>query len=130
MELFTEARMTLGKCDCWCLRAESNIDDGDLSAAHDSLTRAQEIDTQHKGGEYAWRIPLIRVRLAIAGLTTQAGESFTTVAEQVIDQARSLVEESRTTMRMAFTIESHPSAGIHSTIKPPATGAQWVITAP
>ncbi|MFC1852819.1 tetratricopeptide repeat protein [candidate division CSSED10-310 bacterium] len=106
MEIFTEVGNILKTGDCWCRRAECDIDRGNFSAAHDSFTRAKEIYEQIKGGEYSWRIPLIKVRLTIAKLGTETDKHRSEKTEQVVEQARNLVEEAHDNPRIPFKIEA------------------------
>ncbi|MFC1852501.1 tetratricopeptide repeat protein [candidate division CSSED10-310 bacterium] len=112
IETFKEAGIEIRIGDCWCRRAECDLNSGDLTAAHDSLARANEIYIQNKGGEYSWRVPLIKVRLAIADLNTEAGKQVPEKAEQVVVQALRLVEEAHKSDRIPFKIETSFLLGV------------------
>ncbi|MFC1851667.1 hypothetical protein ACFL27_15865 [candidate division CSSED10-310 bacterium] len=63
-------------------------------------------------GPYAWRMPLIKLRLALAELSSTSGERHTQTGERVIEQARRLVEKSHDSKRIPFKIEAHLLLGM------------------
>lgn len=104
MDMFAESKNDLRTADCWYLRAEAEIDGADFSAARDSLVQAEELYKEKRSGEYSWRVPLAKGRLAIAELKADPVNRRSRKAKEAIAQARSLVDEAQKTQRMYFKI--------------------------
>lgn len=106
MEIFAAADYQLKVGDCWCFRAECDIDREDFSTAQVSLEKARRIYDHHRGGEYSWRIPLITIRLSLAERMANEEKQTNNNALQIIEQAKCLVEEGHKIHRYHFTIEA------------------------
>ncbi|MFC1852483.1 tetratricopeptide repeat protein, partial [candidate division CSSED10-310 bacterium] len=116
-EIFMEAGNILKVGDSWCRKAECDIDCRDFSAAHQALTKAQEIYSRNKGGKLMWRMPLIRMRLAISELSNEISAPQPEEIEQVVEQTRQLGEEADNSSEYGFKIESYHLLGVALKLK-------------
>jgi len=105
-ELFKELNSELNVGDCWCRKVDCNLDGGNSTAARDSLVKALVIYERHQAEGLRWRIPLLKVRLALIESKVAAKKGDYHKTGSVLVQAQKLVTIAEKSQRRAFKIEA------------------------
>jgi len=104
--LFSKTHNGQGAGDCKCLQADIECRAGNLPAAGSCLKKAKEAYKAHGQGPYAWRVPLVGLRLAIANALAAQDPRQYAQQKDLAARSQSLVNEARGSRRMAFVIEA------------------------
>ncbi|MFC1848632.1 tetratricopeptide repeat protein [candidate division CSSED10-310 bacterium] len=112
LNIFNEFGFSLRIGDCWCRKAEVLIDQGDLEVAAQALEKAEHIYKQNQGGQFFWRLPLIKSKLVIQKALKSEATEHPRSTGQILQQAQYLGDEAHHNQRLSFKIEAFYLQGL------------------